>query len=383
MPKFSASCAVLVMLIFSAVLGGCDDSTKTSDSERVTPRPTIRVTPRPVTPPVYSPVPPSAAAATRTPVAVTPGPSPTSRSAPAFFTLRLQVKNPGFGSVTVDPYSPTNVYPKDSRVTLVARAETGRVFGGWRGDAVSTGDSITVTMDRDKAISGEFSVLNYAVSLAPVREGGTLFVLPSLKSYEYGSKVTVEAKPLPGYLFASWSGDISGSQNPATLVVESNKRIGAAFVKSQFTLTTRVNPLGFIEVNPPAGLIDGGTRVTLKAVPPPNYRFVSWSGGASGTSPTVTITMDANKDVTANFVRLYNLYTFVDPVGTGVVSPASGTFDDGAVVTLTAVPVNGYEFVGWSGMSGDMGSNPVTRVVMNWDKSVSATFRIAPRVWNP
>lgn len=381
MPKFSASCVILVMLILSAVLGGCDESAKTGDSERVTPRPTTRVTPRPVTPPVYSPVPPSAAVATRAPVAVTP--APTSQPSFGFFTLNLRVKNPSYGSITVDPYSPTNVYPKDSRVTIAAKAEPGRVFGGWRGDAVSTGDLITVTMDRDKAISGDFLVLNYAVSLAPVREGGMLFVLPSLKSYEYGSKVTVEAKPLPGYLFGSWSGDISGSQNPATLVVESNKRIGAAFVKSQFTLTTCVNPSGFVEANPPAGLIDGGTRVTLKAVPSPNYRFLSWSGAASGTSPTVTITMDANKEVTANFVRLYNLYTFVDPVGTGVVSPASGTFDDGAIVTLTAVPVNGYEFVGWSGMSGDMGSNPVTRVVMNWDKSVSATFRIAPRLWNP
>lgn len=381
LPRFSARCLIVIALVLLAVLAGCDEGKETP--ERVTPRPTPRVTPRPTIPPVSSPVPPSVPAATRTPVAATPAPSPTSRPSPAFFTLNLRVKNPGYGSITVDPYSPTNVYPKDSKVTIVARPEPGRIFGGWRGDAGSAGDSVTVTMDRDKAISGDFSVLSYTVDLVPVRDGGTIAVSPIQKSYEYGWKVTAEAKPAPGYVFDSWIGDISGSQNPATVVVENNKKIGATFVKSQFTLTTKVNPSGFVEVSPPVGRVDGGTRVTLKAIPSPNYRFLSWSGGASGSSPTVTITMDANKEVIANFIRLYSLYTFVDPVGTGVVSPASGTYDDGAEVTLTAVPVSGYEFVGWSGMSGDIGSNLVTRIVMNWDKSISATFRVSPRVWAP
>ncbi len=54
--------------------------------------------------------------------------------------------------------------------------------------------------------------------------------------------------------------------------------------------------------------------------------------------------------------------------------PVGYTYDPGTIVTLTAVPDTGWEFVGWGGdMSGN--TNPDT-ITMNADKSVSATFQI-------
>jgi len=66
----------------------------------------------------------------------------------------------------------------------------------------------------------------------------------------------------------------------------------------------------------------------------------------------------------------YTLTTGV--VGSGYVSPSSGTYDEGTVVTLTATPGTGYEFSHWSGsVSGT--TNP-KNITMNNDKHVIANF---------
>jgi len=46
---------------------------------------------------------------------------------------------------------------------------------------------------------------------------------------------------------------------------------------------------------------DSGTQVTITASPASGWKFDHWGGDASGTSPTIVITMDSDKDVTAYF----------------------------------------------------------------------------------
>ncbi len=81
----------------------------------------------------------------------------------------------------------------------------------------------------------------------------------------------------------------------------------------------------------------------------------------------------------------YTLTTTVSPVvsGNGVtLSPAGGIYDPGTVVTLTAVPAEGYAFLSWSGDATGT-SNPTT-VTMDRDKMVAATFQVvtaAPTDW--
>src|SRR5205814_4994476 len=64
---------------------------------------------------------------------------------------------------------------------------------------------------------------------------------------------------------------------------------------------------------------DLGSQVTLTAVPATNYGFTGWSGDASGTSNPLTVTMDAAKNITANFAT-YGLTTQVSPAGSGSVA---------------------------------------------------------------
>ncbi|MGB9602294.1 MAG: type I-E CRISPR-associated protein Cas7/Cse4/CasC, partial [Limisphaerales bacterium] len=73
-----------------------------------------------------------------------------------------------------------------------------------------------------------------------------------------------------------------------------------------------------------------GTVVTLTATANPGYTFTGWSGDLTGTTNPITITMNANKTVTA---------TFVLAASTATVTVGSATLAAGgsAVVDVTAV----------------------------------------------
>jgi uncharacterized repeat protein (TIGR02543 family) len=83
-----------------------------------------------------------------------------------------------------------------------------------------------------------------------------------------------------------------------------------------YTLTTNVSPTGSgsvsrnAEPNCNGTQYTAGTNVTLTANSNPGYIFSNWSGDASGSTNPKTVTMDGDKNVTANFVvgSLYRYY---------------------------------------------------------------------------
>ena len=71
-----------------------------------------------------------------------------------------------------------------------------------------------------------------------------------------------------------------------------------------YTLTLSANAGG--TTNPVPGTYtydDGGTEVTIEAIPDSGYTFSGWSGDASGTNSSITIAMDSDKSITASFAK--------------------------------------------------------------------------------
>jgi uncharacterized repeat protein (TIGR02543 family) len=143
---------------------------------------------------------------------------------------------------------------------------------------------------------------------------GTVSLSPAGGTYTAGTVVTLTATANTGYRFSSWGGDLSGSQNPTTITMNSNKSVIANFAQSSgdtggnvttYTLTVNVSPTGAgtVSLNPTGGTYTAGTVVTLTAIANTGYRFSSWSGDATGTSNPTTVTMTANKTVTATFTQ--------------------------------------------------------------------------------
>lgn len=77
-------------------------------------------------------------------------------------------------------------------------------------------------------------------------------------------------------------------------------------VKTYHTLVTDTSPsvAGSVSVSPSGGEYESGVQVTLTANPASGYTFDHWTGDASGTSATVVIIMNSNRDVTAYFEEI-------------------------------------------------------------------------------
>ncbi len=73
-----------------------------------------------------------------------------------------------------------------------------------------------------------------------------------------------------------------------------------------YSLTTAVLPVasGTVTKSPDAALYAPDSVVTVTATPVAGYEFVNWSGDASGSNSATTVTMTANKTVTANFQQI-------------------------------------------------------------------------------
>jgi uncharacterized repeat protein (TIGR02543 family) len=121
-----------------------------------------------------------------------------------------------------------------------------------------------------------------------------------------------------------------------------------------------------------------GTSVPVTATPASGATFTGWSGAATGTTNPVTIAMDGNKTLTANFEAAGANFTLgITVSGDGTTSPAAGThtYAAGTSVPVTATPASGATFTGWSGAATGS-ANPVT-IAMDASKTLTASFSSA------
>jgi hypothetical protein len=70
--------------------------------------------------------------------------------------------------------------------------------------------------------------------------------------------------------------------------------------------------------------------------------------------------------------------------GTGIACPAdcSGSYDLGAMVTITAAATGGSTFAGWSGDAAGCGTTAACELTMDADRSATATFDAGPQTLN-
>jgi uncharacterized repeat protein (TIGR02543 family) len=354
------------------------------------------------------------------------------------YTLTTGVGS-GSGTVTRNPDRTT--YTSGAQVTLTATPTTGYTFTGWSGSAAGSTNPLTITMDADKIVTANFqgsgsATTTYEQNNALLVYAGAWSTLPGM-SFSGGSykttntagskvtasfngtsvsfvaatgpslgiaKVTLDDSVYYADLYSSatrykrsvWSrtGLIDGSH---TLVIERDGtrnsfssgytiNLDALAITGTLTsvslntyaLTTGVGTgSGTVTRNPNQTTFASGAQVTLTATPSSGYVFTGWSGSAAGSTNPLTITMDADKTVTANFqgsgTVTYMLTTSV-AAGSGTITrdPNQASFASGAQVTLTATPTTGYVFSGWGG-SASGSTNPLV-VTMSADKTITASF---------
>jgi hypothetical protein len=286
----------------------------------------------------------------------------------------LTVNYVGNGTVTKNPDQAT--YACGTEVTLTANADPGWSFSAWSGDLTGSANSANITMDGNKTVTATFiegDVFTLAVNTSG---NGTVTKNPDQATYPAGTEVTLTANADPGWTFSAWSGNLTGSTNPATITMDGNKTVTATFTQYQYTLTVNISPVGggTVAKNPDQATYTYGTNVALTANANPGWTFSAWSGNLTGNANPATIIMDGNKMVTATFVEGEVFTLTVNTSGNGTVNktPDQATYTPGTEVTLTANADPGWSFSAWSGnLTGS--TNPAT-IIIDGNKTVTATF---------
>jgi uncharacterized repeat protein (TIGR02543 family) len=113
-------------------------------------------------------------------------------------------------------------------VTLTASGNPGYSFDHWSGDASGSSPVTTVTMTGDKSVVAHFTSNQYTLTVI-IDGQGTVVKVPNQTTYPYNSIVELTAIADENWVFSSWSGDLSGTQNPQNITMNGNKTVTAHF----------------------------------------------------------------------------------------------------------------------------------------------------------
>ena len=240
------------------------------------------------------------------------------------YNLTVNVTPGGGGNVTVNGTTPSG-YPNvttwvcGEEVTVNAVAAGGYEFVSWSGDLSGNTTPVNITMNGDKSVTAHFSAITYNLTVTsngccPIDVSGAASGTVSAGGSETftgigeGGNVTVSADDSAVCCeFDSWSD--TGAQTHA-ITMDSDKSVTAYCSVPSYDLTIDVTPGGGgnVTVNgtTPSGYPNTttwtcGDEVTVNAVAAGGYEFDHWSGDLSGNTTPTNITMNGDKDVTANF----------------------------------------------------------------------------------
>jgi hypothetical protein len=226
-------------------------------------------------------------------------------------------------------------------------------------------------------------------------------------TYVSGTTVTLTATGTSSWSFGSWAGCSTSSTTTCTVNIDGSAHeltahfapIGASPGTSTLTVATTLDASGLGgEVTGGSGQIDcgssgsdctwsdfTGSTLTVVETPDTGYTFGGWGGACSGTATSCSVTMNADRSVSASFAQSATTTTLTVSVsGNGTVTgggisctSAGGTTCSAneaanAPVTLTATPGASAGFTAWGGACA--GSTPTCVVTMDSSKTVTAAF---------
>ena len=147
------------------------------------------------------------------------------------------------------------------------------------------------------------------VALSTNSINGSILTNPSViaNSHELNSQVNLTAVPDNGYEFEKWEGDISGNENPKTIVMDSEKSVTAVFRPKQHLLII-VSTNGTVSTDPGSSdnTFNQNAQVTLTAIPDDGFEFEKWEGDINETNNPISISMETSKTVKAIFAAFDN-----------------------------------------------------------------------------
>lgn len=172
--------------------------------------------------------------------------------------------------------------------------------------------------------------------------------------FAQGSSVTVTATPSAGYTFINWTKvgapTVPLSSDPSyQFNMAGNVDLVANFSQVQtFTVIVAASPVAG-GTTTGSGVYASGTSATIRAIPNSGYSFTGWSGDATGSTNPLTLTVNANKNITA----IFELGGPIAGAGIGPNLPGLGGSGTFSILTKAGISTTGITLV-----NGDIGVSP-------------------------
>ena len=169
------------------------------------------------------------------------------------------------------------------------------------------------------------------------------------------------------------------TNNTCTVPAKKSQVITLVSATPEYNVTINVNGNGTV-TGANTGKYLEGTELTLTATPEEHYDFLNWTyGGETSTDNPLTITVNSDLTVTANFQEhtKYTITAVPNDENMGTVTGGKEYYV-GESATLKAIAKSGYVFAGWA----DGEKNATRTVIVSGDATYTANFQvIAPRAW--
>lgn len=263
-------------------------------------------------------------------------------------------------------------FGEDVTLTATATAD-GYSFLSWSGDINSSENPLTINIDSNLSLTANFSLEAYALSVFS-ETGGTA---EGNGSFIHGTLATISATPDEGYSFAGWTGEGVTDPNAVSTTVEMTeiRNVSATFSRNHYLLTLLTGDGGTVVGE---GNYSHGSEATIIASPEEGFSFAGWTG-AGVENPDATITtvlMSQARIVTALFDKKNYSLHLTSNTGGNVIG--EGNYSHGQLVTISALPESDFKFENWSGdIDGNL-SSPSRTILMDANKSITATFAPVP-----
>ena len=284
---------------------------------------------------------------------------------------------------SINPAGNVNV-THDSNQSFTITPDTGYDIEDVKVDGVSVGAVSSYTFNNVTAnhtISVTFKLKTYTLTTNVVGQG-TVTRNPDKSKYNHGEVVQLTGNPSAGWAFDTWSGDLSGSANPANLTMNGNKTVTADFVRV-YTVTFNVSDNQAVQG---ANVAFNGENKSTDAQGKAVFTNVQ-SGTRSYTisktgynNATGSVNVDGDKTVNVTLTKkTYTINVSANPAAGGSVS-GGGNYTHGDTVNLLATPNEGYEFVNWTENGAQVSASSTYSFTVTGNRTLVANFSIQQEV---
>lgn len=203
-------------------------------------------------------------------------------------------------------------------------------------------------------------------------------VTPSEGIFSDGEEIELSAIPNDGYQFIEWSGDVIGSENPKTVLMNSDKLITAEFEKREYPLNISITGEGQVServISLAKTEYEYGKSVEVTANPSNGWKFKEWNGDLNSRNAIDTVLIDNEINIQAVFEKeLYSLN--INVIGNGSVEEEiisqKTDYEYQTKVMISAIADEGWRFDSWEG---DIRSFEYSfEVTVDSDKNITAVF---------